>query len=80
MQRRDTTEPVHLAVRWLLDQGATTALWGARRPQQLQPIDQIMGWRLDGAAQAEIDRILDETIANPIGPEFMTPQTRSLAA
>src|ERR1700738_4958564 len=35
---------IHLAVRWMLDQGITTALWGARRPQQLQPIDQIMGW------------------------------------
>jgi hypothetical protein len=39
-----------------------------------------MGWRLDASTQAEIDRILDETIANPIGPEFMAPLTRSLAA
>ena len=39
-----------------------------------------MGWRLDASAQAEIDRILGETIANPIGPEFMAPPTRSLAA
>src|ERR1700720_1324293 len=26
---------VHLAVRWMLDQGITTALWGARHPDQL---------------------------------------------
>ena len=38
---------IHLAVRWLLDQGATTALWGARHPGQLQPIDEIFGWSLD---------------------------------
>jgi aryl-alcohol dehydrogenase-like predicted oxidoreductase len=78
--RRFDKRVIHLAIRWMLDQGITTALWGARRPQQLQPIDQIMGWRLDASAQAEIDRILDETIANPIGPEFMAPLTRSLAA
>jgi len=71
---------IHLAVRWMLDQGITTALWGARHAEQLQPVDEIAGWRLDAAARAEIDRILGETIADPVGPEFMAPQTRSLAA
>jgi aryl-alcohol dehydrogenase-like predicted oxidoreductase len=71
---------IHLAVRWMLDQGVTTALWGARHPEQLEPVDQIAGWRLDGAAREEIDHILSETIADPIGPEFMAPPTRSLAA
>jgi aryl-alcohol dehydrogenase-like predicted oxidoreductase len=71
---------IHLAVRWMLDQGVTTALWGARHPKQLQPIDQVMGWRLDADAQAEIDRILDETISDPVGPEFMAPPARRLAA
>ena len=32
-----------------------------------------MGWSLDTAAKAEIDRILAETIKNPVGPEFMAP-------
>jgi aryl-alcohol dehydrogenase-like predicted oxidoreductase len=67
---------VHLAVRWLLDQGATTGLWGARRPDQLQPVDEVFGWSLDVAAKAEIDRILRETIADPVGPEFMAPPPR----
>ncbi len=71
---------IHLAIRWMLDQGVTTALWGARRPEQMEPVDQIAGWRLDAAARTEIDRILDEAIADPIGPEFMAPLTRSLAA
>src|SRR6478609_6793605 len=31
---------IHLAVRWMLDQGITTALWGARDPDQLQPVDE----------------------------------------
>jgi aryl-alcohol dehydrogenase-like predicted oxidoreductase len=71
---------IHLAVRWILDQGVTTALWGARHPEQLQPVDEIAGWQIDAAARAEIDRVLDETIADPVGPEFMAPRTRSLAA
>jgi aryl-alcohol dehydrogenase-like predicted oxidoreductase len=71
---------IHLAIRWMLDQGVTTALWGARRAEQLQPVDETTGWQLDAAARAEIDRILRETIADPIGPEFMAPPPRSLAA
>ena len=67
---------VHLAVRWLLDQGVTTALWGARRPDQLHAVDEVFGWSLDVAAKVEIDRILRETIADPVGPEFMAPAPR----
>jgi aryl-alcohol dehydrogenase-like predicted oxidoreductase len=46
---------IHLAVRWMLDQGITTALWGARRPNQLQPVDEVVGWSLDPSAEAEIE-------------------------
>jgi aryl-alcohol dehydrogenase-like predicted oxidoreductase len=67
---------IHLAVRWILDQGATTALWGARHPRQLQSVDEVFGWPLDTAANAEIDRILRESIPNPVGPEFMAPPRR----
>jgi aryl-alcohol dehydrogenase-like predicted oxidoreductase len=67
---------IHLAVRWLLDQGATVALWGARHPGQLQPIDEVFGWSLDAAAKTEIDRILRESITDPVGPEFMAPPPR----
>jgi aryl-alcohol dehydrogenase-like predicted oxidoreductase len=71
---------IHLAVRWMLDQGITTALWGARRSDQLQPVDEVTGWSLDASAKAEIDRILRETITDPVGPEFMAPPPRSVAA
>src|SRR6266478_5813351 len=70
---------IHLAVRWILDQGATTALWGARHPRQLQPVDEVFGWSLDTAAKVEIDRILRESIPNPVGPEFMAPRPRPQA-
>jgi aryl-alcohol dehydrogenase-like predicted oxidoreductase len=71
---------IHLAVRWMLDQGITTALWGARHPNQLQPVDEVVGWSLDPYAEAEIEKILRETISDPIGPEFMAPPARSVAA
>jgi aryl-alcohol dehydrogenase-like predicted oxidoreductase len=67
---------IQLAVRWMLDQGITTALWGARHPEQLQPVDQVAGWSLDAGSKAEIDRILRESIIDPVGPEFMAPPTR----
>jgi aryl-alcohol dehydrogenase-like predicted oxidoreductase len=68
---------IHLALRWVLDRAATTiALWGARRPDQLEPIGEVLGWMLDDAAMREIDAILDETISAPVGPEFMAPSQR----
>jgi aryl-alcohol dehydrogenase-like predicted oxidoreductase len=79
-QQRFGKRVIHLAVRWMLDQGITTALWGARHPDQLQPADDVIGWSLDASAKAEIDRILRETITDPVGPEFMAPPPRSVAA
>jgi aryl-alcohol dehydrogenase-like predicted oxidoreductase len=79
-QQRFGKRVIHLAVRWMLDQGITTALWGARHPDQLQPVDEVTGWSLDDSAKAEIDRILRETITDPVGPEFMAPPSRSIAA
>jgi aryl-alcohol dehydrogenase-like predicted oxidoreductase len=78
--RRFDKRVIELAVRWMLDQGITSALWGARHPAQLQPVDDVGGWRLDASAMAEIDRILAATISDPVGPEFMAPPVRALAA
>ena len=64
-----------LAVRWILDQGPTIALWGARRPEQLDPIGEVAGWRIDAATQAEIETILKRCIKDPVSPEFMAPPT-----
>ncbi len=71
---------IHLAIRWLLDRpGVGVALWGARRPDQLAPVADVMGWRLDASAMAEIDRILATSITEPVGPEFMAPPERVAA-
>lgn len=67
---------IELAVRWILDQGVDVALWGARTPDQLDPVETVDGWSLSDEDLDEIDRILDETIADPVGPEFMAPPSR----
>ncbi len=65
---------IHLAVRWVLDQpGVGVALWGARRPDQLDALDGVFGWALDPAAMKAIDDILEDCIEDPVGPEFMAP-------
>jgi len=70
---------IHLAVRWLLDQpGVGIALWGARRPEQLAPINEVSGWSLTKSDFAAVDAILRETIRNPVGPEFMAPPIRQM--
>lgn len=58
---------------WVLDRGNTIALWEARHPDQLKPIDDIMGWHIDDLTMGEVDGILQETITDPVGPEFMAP-------
>jgi aryl-alcohol dehydrogenase-like predicted oxidoreductase len=53
----------HVTLRWVIDRADTTvALWGARRPDQLAPIGEVMGWKIDRPAILAIDRILAETI------------------
>jgi aryl-alcohol dehydrogenase-like predicted oxidoreductase len=67
---------LHLAVRWILDQGAHIALWGARRPQQLDPVRDVFGWEISGEDMATIDAILADSVTDPAGPEFMAPPSR----
>ena len=75
-RKRFERRVLHLAVRWVLDQGAEIALWGGRQPAQLDPVPEISGWNLDQAALHAIDQILTATIKDPVGPEFMAPPAR----
>jgi aryl-alcohol dehydrogenase-like predicted oxidoreductase len=69
-----------LALRWVLDQGPTIALWGARRPDELDPIADIEGWHIDEASRQDIDAILKRCIKDPVSPEFMAPPVKRPAA
>jgi aryl-alcohol dehydrogenase-like predicted oxidoreductase len=77
-QKKYGKRVIHLALRWVLDQpGVTAALWGARHPGQLDPVGEVIGWTLDDGALREIDRIVRDTVKDPVGPEFMAPPARN---
>jgi len=67
-----------LAVRWVLDRGKTVALWGARRPQQLEGMEQAFGWNLSPQQMQQIDTIVAGLVTDPVGPEFMAPPLRAV--
>jgi aryl-alcohol dehydrogenase-like predicted oxidoreductase len=68
---------LELAARWVLDRpGVSVALWGAKRPEQLDAVRGVLGWKLDAEAMTEIDRIVTEAVSEPIGPEYLSPKRR----
>jgi len=80
-QKKYGKRVMDLAVRWVLDQpGITTALWGARHPAQLEAVNGALNWKLDAEALAAIDQILRQTVADPVGPEFMAPPAKPSVA
>lgn len=64
---------LHLAVRWVLDQGADIALWGARKPEQLAELDEIWDWPLKKQDLIIINNLINTTVSDSVGPEFMAP-------
>ena len=53
--------------------GVEIAIWGGRRPEQMNPIGDIVGWQIDEDFKNAVDEILGETIPDPVGPGFMAP-------
>ena len=54
-QRRFQRRVIHLAVRWMLDQGISVALWGGASPRSVEAALGVAGWSLD-AEHARSDR------------------------
>jgi aryl-alcohol dehydrogenase-like predicted oxidoreductase len=72
---------LELAIRWTLDRPfVNVALWGARHPKQLTPVSTIDGWKLNPDTLRAIDEIVRDSVTDPVGPEFMAPPARHLAA
>ncbi|SFJ89628.1 Predicted oxidoreductase [Halobacillus dabanensis] len=68
---------LQLAIRWVLDQpGSGIALMGGRRPDQLNPVEEIDNFEIDEKTMHDIDEILLKHINDPVGPEFMAPPDR----
>jgi aryl-alcohol dehydrogenase-like predicted oxidoreductase len=76
-QRRFQRRVVHLAVRWILDQGIGVALWGGRHPAQLETALGVAGWSLNNVDQMMIERIMKTAIVDPVAPEAISPLQRS---
>jgi aryl-alcohol dehydrogenase-like predicted oxidoreductase len=72
-QKRHGKDIIHLAVRFILDKGVSVALWGGRRPDQMTPLSQVFGWSLSDEDYQAIDRIAEQYVTDPVGPEFMAP-------
>lgn len=49
---------IDLALRWILDSSVEVAIFGARRPEQLDAIDNLDGWNINDEGMKEIDKIL----------------------
>jgi aryl-alcohol dehydrogenase-like predicted oxidoreductase len=72
-RRRYDKDLLPAAVRWILDQGIEIAVWGARSPEQMEPVRDVFGWSIDADFKKEINRIIAQTIPDPVGPEFIAP-------
>lgn len=64
------------AIRWVLDQGPTIALWGARKPEQISGISDVFGWSLTDEDKKAVDDILARHVPTPLIPSFMAPPQR----
>jgi diketogulonate reductase-like aldo/keto reductase len=75
---RDTRKHfTSLALRWTLDQPfVNVALWGARHPNQLAAVADVTGWKLDTAALKAVNEIVQDSMTDPVGPEFMASPAR----
>jgi aryl-alcohol dehydrogenase-like predicted oxidoreductase len=76
-RRRFHRRVIHLAVRWMLDQGIGVALWGGRHPDQVEAALGVAGWSLNTVHRALIELIVNTTVRDPVGPEFMAPPPRT---
>lgn len=70
-------QAISLAVRWVLDQGNTIALWSALYPEQLEPLGTAMGWELDDMAKRYIEKIIRHGLRDPVASESMASPSRA---
>lgn len=49
------------------------AIWGARKPSQVT-FSEVFGWELSAAQVREIEKIVEDTVEEPISPAFMAPE------
>ncbi|TPW36491.1 aldo/keto reductase [Oecophyllibacter saccharovorans] len=65
------------AIRWVLDQGPDIALWGARKPEQIDGVSQVFNWTMTPQENQAVEEIVRKYVPNDIEPTFMAPPNRS---
>ena len=71
---------IAIALRWVLDQANTIVLWGARHPEQLDPVNAAMGWKLDDMAKRYVEQVIRHMVKDPVGPDFRPARSRGTPA
>lgn len=67
---------IDLAIQWILDNDNTVALWGAWNPEHIEDVNLLSNWNVDQELRHRIEQIVNETIRDPVGPEFLAPPSR----
>lgn len=57
--------------------GVSVALWSARKPYHLDATVDLWDWSLDESAIQAIEKIVEDTISDPISLTFMRPEIRA---
>lgn len=65
-------EVLPLAVRWILDKGVDSAIWGARKPEQVT-FEDVFSWKMTDEQVKEVEDIVENTVEDPVSPAFMAP-------
>ncbi|MFO7967400.1 MAG: aldo/keto reductase [Archaeoglobaceae archaeon] len=65
-----------LAINWILANDNTVALWGAWKPEYLHEANDVLGWEIDRSLINRVDKVVNENVKDPVGPEFLAPPTR----
>jgi len=50
---------------------------GRQTTEQLDAVAGVLGWKLDFSAMVEIDRIVAESVTDPVGPDYLGPRVRA---
>lgn len=71
-ERKDTTV-LELSVRWVLDHHKVVALWGAWKPEYLEPVSDVFDFTLDQGTLGDINEVINTHVKDPVGPDFLAP-------
>lgn len=76
-EKRASRPLAEVAIRWILDRGVVP-IWGPENRSQLFDPKAFEGWSLKPQEAREIDRLIESTVLDPVGLEFLAPPLREL--